>query len=315
MALNLQDLINADMLFNVAIVILSVVLILVIISIGIDILKKSLLRQARTKKQSSNITLMSELFKYLLYLLIVFFAVFMYSGAWSEFGVFLGLLSAAVGFALQQPMTGIAAWIMVVTKRPFDIGDRIMVGDVKGDVVDINITHVHVMEIGGLIEDEENSGRLVMVPNWLLFEKNIVNYTSNNDFVLDSVIVNVTYESNLDRAMEIADLSARKYLAGVISKSPGSPKIRVDFQPSGIDVQVKYFSPVRQLHEYSSKITKEIFDRINACDDVEIAYPHMEVTFSRKTGPKKEINHPAGKVADDNKKHDAGMDDEDIHPG
>jgi small-conductance mechanosensitive channel len=192
------------------------------------------------------------------------------------------LLSAAIGFALQQPITGVAAWIMIVTKRPFDIGDRIIIGDVKGDVVDFNLTHVHVMEIGGLISDEENSGRIIMVPNWMLFEKNIINYTSNNDFVLHSVTVNVTYESNLDRAIEIADFSARKFLAGTISTSPGVPKVRVDFQASGIDVQVKYFSPARQLHEYSSKITKEIFDRVNDADDVEIAYPHTEVVFRKK---------------------------------
>ncbi|SFM57396.1 mechanosensitive ion channel family protein [Methanolobus profundi] len=284
MVLDLQDLITTFLptLLEIGKGLFVVVILLILISIFIDALKKNLLSKAKTKKQTSNIKLMSQLFRYSLYLLVILFVTLSFSGAWSEFGVFLGLLSAAIGFALQKPMTGIAAWIMVVTKRPFDIGDRIIVGDVKGDVVDINLTHVHVMEIGGLIGDEENSGRVVMVPNWLLFEKNIINYTSNNDFVLHSVIVNVTYESNLDKAMEIADLSARKFLAGLISTSPGSPHIRVDFQASGIDVQVKYFCPSRQLHEYSSKITKEIFDRVRASDDVEIAYPHTEVVFRKK---------------------------------
>lgn len=240
------------------------------------------MKKAKTKKQRSNIRIFGQLSRYTLSLLVIILAILSSSGAWSSFGVFLGLLSAAIGFALQQPITGVAAWIMVVTKRPFDIGDRIIIGDVKGDVVDFNLTHVHVMEIGGLITDEENSGRIIMVPNWMLFEKNIINYTYNNDFVLHSVIVNVTYESNLDRAIEIADLSARKFLAGTISTSPGVPKVRVDFQASGIDVQVKYFSPARQLHEYSSKITKEIFDRINDAEDVEIAYPHTEVIFRKK---------------------------------
>ncbi|MEZ5336258.1 MAG: mechanosensitive ion channel [Methanolobus sp.] len=279
---DILDFVDLGTLLSIGSRLLVVIALLVLISVVVEMLKNNLLRKAKTKKQSSNITLMSQLFKYSLYLIIVLFSALTYSGAWSEFGVFLGLLSAAIGFALQKPMTGIAAWIMVVTKRPFDIGDRIIVGDIKGDVVDINLTHVHVMEIGGLLGDEESSGRVIMVPNWLLFEKNIINYTANNDFVLHSVIVNVTYESNLDHAMEIADLSARKYLAGIIGTSPGSPKIRVNFQPSGIDVQVKYFSPARQLHEYSSKITKEIFDKVRASDDVEIAYPHTEVVFRRK---------------------------------
>jgi len=278
----LQGMIDLEKLLSLGITILVVGFLLVALSVFINVLNTNLLRKAKTKKQSSSIRIMSQILRYSLSLLIILFAILSYSGAWSGFGVFLGLLSAAIGFALQKPITGVAAWVMVVTKRPFDIGDRIILGDVKGDVVDLNLTHVHVMEIGGLLGDEENSGRVIMIPNWMLFEKTIINYTSNNDFVLHSVIVNVTYESNLDRAMEIADLSARKYLAGVIGTSPGSPRVRVDFQPSGIDVQVKYFSPARQLHEFSSKITKEIFDRISACDDVEIAYPHTEVVFRRK---------------------------------
>ncbi|TQD27665.1 mechanosensitive ion channel family protein [Methanolobus vulcani] len=279
----LQDILdNVDIWVNAGINILIILFLLLVINIFFTILRTNLMKKAKTKKQRSNIKIFGQLSRYTLSLLVIILAILKTSGAWSSFGVFLGLLSAAIGFALQQPITGVAAWIMVVTKRPFDIGDRIIIGDVKGDVVDFNLTHVHVMEIGGLITDEENSGRLIMIPNWMLFEKNIINYTSNNDFVLHSVTVNVTYESNLDRAIEIADLSARKFLAGTISTSPGSPKVRVDFQASGIDVQVKYFSPARQLHEYSSKITKEIFDRIKDADDVEIAYPHTEVVFRKK---------------------------------
>lgn len=279
----LQDILdNVDLWVDTVINVLIVLFLLLLINVFFSILRTNLMKKAKTKKQRSNIRIFGQLSRYTLSLLVIILAILTTSGAWSSFGVFLGLLSAAIGFALQQPITGVAAWIMVVTKRPFDIGDRIIIGDVKGDVVDFNLTHVHVMEIGGLITDEENSGRIIMVPNWMLFEKNIINYTSNNDFVLHSVIVNVTYESNLDRAIEIADLSARKFLAGTISTSPGAPKVRVDFQASGIDVQVKYFSPARQLHEYSSKITKEIFDRINDADDVEIAYPHTEVVFRKK---------------------------------
>ena len=279
----LQDILDnvdqwADSLINVFVVLF----ILLLINVFFTILRTNLMKKAKTKKQRSNIRIFGQFSRYTLSLLVIILAILTTSGAWSSFGVFLGLLSAAIGFALQRPITGVAAWIMIVTKRPFDIGDRIIIGDVKGDVVDFNLTHVHVMEIGGLISDEENSGRTIMVPNWMLFEKNIINYTSNNDFVLHSVTVNVTYESNLDRAIEIADFSARKFLAGTISTSPGVPKVRVDFQASGIDVQVKYFSPARQLHEYSSKITKEIFDRVNDADDVEIAYPHTEVVFRKK---------------------------------
>jgi small-conductance mechanosensitive channel len=282
MEVDLQQMLDTGKLLSVGFTALIVIFLLIALNVLFNLLRPNLINMGRSKKQRSNIKIFIQIFRYSISLLIVLFAVLSYSGAWSGVGLFLGLLSAAIGFALQKPITGVAAWLMVVTKRPFDIGDRVIIGDVKGDIADINLTHIHLMEVGGLTGDEETSGRIIMVPNWMLFEKNVIDYTLNNDFVLDSVIVNVTYESNLDRAMEIADLCARKYLAGMISTSPAAPKVRVDFQPSGIDVQVKYFSPARQLHEYSSKITKEIFDRISASDDVEIAYPHTEVVFRRK---------------------------------
>ncbi|WP_406661194.1 mechanosensitive ion channel domain-containing protein [Methanolobus sp. ZRKC3] len=261
---------------------LFVIFLILILNTILNVVRKGLLLKAKTKKQISNVEIFTQIFRYFFTLLIIIFAVLSYSSAWSSFGIFLGFLSAAMGFALQKPITGIAAWMMVVTKRPFDIGDRIIIGDVKGDVLDVTLTHIHVAEIGGLIDGEEKSGRIVMVPNWLLFERNIVNYTSNDDFVMNKVVVNVTYESNLDHAIEIVDLSARKYLAGIIGMSPGGPEIRLDFQASGIDVQVKYFSPARHLHEYSTNITKEIFDRVRVSGDVEIAYPHTEVVFRKK---------------------------------
>ncbi|KXS43875.1 MAG: small-conductance mechanosensitive channel [Methanolobus sp. T82-4] len=282
MAEPILDILNFDSIISLAVKTLAVIFLIVIFNSFLGIITQSLLRKAKTKKQISNVEIFSQIFKYIFILLVVVFAVLSYSGAWSGFGIFLGLLSAAIGFALQKPITGIAAWMMVVAKRPFDIGDRILLGDIKGDVTDITLTHIHIAEIGGIIDGEESSGRIVLVPNSLMFEKNIINYTYNHDFVFDSVITTVTYESNLDHAIEIVKESARTKLGKFIARSPSEPRIRLDFMPSGIDVQVKYFSPSRELHEYSSRITKEIFDRINEAPDVEIAYPHTEVVFRRK---------------------------------
>ncbi len=112
--------------------------------------------------------------------------------SWTALGLGVGLLSVAIGWALQRPITGMAAWFMIVVKRPFEIGDRVTIGAVKGDVVDITLTHIYINEIGGLVPSEENSGRTIMIPNSVLFEQNIINYTLQNEFVLDQVVTMVT---------------------------------------------------------------------------------------------------------------------------
>lgn len=262
--------------------IIIIVITFIIFNFILHYIKKNLLKRAKTKKQISNVEIFSKIFKYIFLLILIIFAIFSYAGSWTGLGLTVGLLSAALGWALQRPITGIAAWIMVVTRRPFVIGDRVIIGDVKGDVADITLTHIYLREIGGIVPSEESSGRIIMIPNSVLYEKNIINYTLQDDYVLDQVIVTVTYESNLDKAIKIASESAKKYTKEFIEETKKEPYVRTFFQPSGIDVKVRYFSQATRLAEISSNITKEIFEGIMKTKDVEIAYPHTEVVFRKK---------------------------------
>lgn len=260
--------------------IVMLIILIVIFNILLISIKRKLLKRARTKKQISNIEIFSRIFKYIFLLILIISAIFSYTGSWTGLGLTMGLMSAALGWALQKPITGIAAWIMVVTRRPFEIGDRVIIGSVRGDVTDISLTHIYIQEIGGIVAGEENSGRVIMVPNSILFEQNIINYTSIDEYVLDQVVVSVTYESDLDKAIGIVLESAKKYTKEFDLKK--QPYVRTYFQPSGLGVHVRYFSPAKRLQEISSNITKEIFDRIMKTKGVEIAYPHTEVLFREK---------------------------------
>lgn len=262
--------------------VITVVIVFIVFSLILALIKRGLLKKVKTKRQISNIEIFSGVLKYIFLLILALLAVSSYSGSWTSFGIWVGLFSAALGWALQKPITGVAGWIMVVTRRPFDIGDRVIIGNVRGDVQDITLTHIYLREVGGIVAGEENSGRIVMVPNSTLFEQNIVNYTKQDEYVLDQVTVTVTYESRLDKAIEIALESAKKRTREFIKETGKEPYVRTYFQPSGIDVIVRYFAVATRLQEFSSIITQEIFNRIMKTKEVEIAYPHTEVVFRKK---------------------------------
>ncbi len=262
--------------------IIIVVIVFIVLSLVISLIKKGLLKRVKTKRQISNVEIFSSIIKVIFFFILIFTAFSSYFGSWAGLGIGLGLFSAALGWALQKPITGIAAWIMIVTKRPFDIGDRVIIGSVRGDVSDITLTHIYLKEVGGIVAGEENSGRIIMVPNSILFEQNIINYTQQDEFILDQVVVSVTYESDLDKAIKIALESAKKHINEFIKVTGQEPYVRTYFQPSGIGVHVRYYSPAKRIQEFSSLITKEIFDEINKEKDVEIAYPHTEVVFREK---------------------------------
>ena len=254
-----------------------VLLFLIIFNIIVNVIKKTLLKKAKSKKQISNIIVFSKIIRYALNFLVLLIAIFSYSGAWDSFGITIGLISAALGWALQKPITGIAGWMMVVIKRPFSIGDRIIIGGIRGDVIDITLTHIHIAEIGGIVAGEENSGRITLVPNSILFEQNIINYTSQEDYILDQVTVTITHQSNLDKAIEICKNSARKITADIIDFTGKEPYIRTYMNPSGINIHIRYLSFAKRLEEISSNVSKEIYTEFRKEKDIEFAYQHLKV--------------------------------------
>jgi len=263
-------------------IMIAFVALFLIFSILITYAKRKLLSKAKNRKQKSDIEIFSRLLKISFFIILLIVGFFLVAGSFTGLGIAAGLATAALGWALQRPITGVAAWVMVVVKRPFAIGDRIIIGDVKGDVKDITLTHIILDEVGGLVNSEVVSGRVIMVPNYLLYELNIINYTKQHDFVIGEVVAQVTYESNLDKAMDIVKSAAFKFSKEAMEKLKKEPMIRVEMVGSGIDVKVRFYGDAYEIQRTKSDVTKEIFDRIRNEKDVEIAYPHTEVVFKNK---------------------------------
>ncbi|MBW2989955.1 mechanosensitive ion channel family protein [Candidatus Woesearchaeota archaeon] len=266
---------------------ITVIVVFVIFSLVLSLIKKSLLKKAKGKKQISNIQIFSKVLRIIFFLLLVIFALSSYAGSWAGLGIGIGLFSAALGWALQKPITGVAGWIMVVAKRPFEIGDRVIIGAVRGDVKDITLTHIYLKEVGGIVAGEENSGRIIMIPNSLLFEQNIINYTQQHEYILDQVTFTVTHESDLDKAIKLGTESAEKYTKDVIKSTGEKPYARTYFDASGIIVHIRYYSHAKRIQEISSDITQDLFKKIMKEKDVRLAYAHTEVLLRELNSSKK----------------------------
>jgi len=263
--------------FPVIRTIVVVIAFLVVYNLAISLVKKALLIRAKKKKQISNIEIFSRIAQYAGLAVVVLFAILSYAGSWTGLGVAAGLMTAALGWALQRPITGVAGWIMIVLKRPFDIGDRIIVAGVRGDVSDIGLTHIYLKEVGGISNSEENSGRIIMIPNSILFEQVITNYTMEDDFILDEVIVSVTYNSDLNKAIKIGEDSVRKVLRDYNEEKNINPYVRTYFHASGVNLHVRYHASAKERQKISSEITQEIFKLFKKEKNVNFAYPHVEV--------------------------------------
>jgi small-conductance mechanosensitive channel len=272
----------ADIFQWIAVIVISIL----IFSILSSVIKKRLLKKVKTKKQVSNVTTFIDLLRFIFVIFLVIIAVTSYYGRWGEVGFIAGLLTVAIGWALQKPISGVVAWLILITRRPFIIGDRVIISNVKGDISNITLTHIYLDEVGGTIEGEERSGRTVMIPTSLIFEKEIINYTRSDDYILDEITTAITYESNLEKAEKIMLSSVSKIMKPLWDDFPKrihkEPHNRLLFKDSGIDVTVRYYTIATKRNEISTKIRRDIFNQIRETNDVEIAYPHTEVLFRQK---------------------------------
>ena len=267
-------------------IVIIVLLCFIIFSIILHFVKKYLLKKVKSKKQVTNISIFIDLLKFMFYILLFIIIFSWYSQSWGELSFIIGLLTVALGWALQKPISGVVAWLILTIRRPLHIGDRVIISDVKGDIANITLTHFFIKEIGGTIDGEELSGRTVMIPTSIIFEDKIINYTEFDDYILDEITTAITYESNLEKAEKIVLNATSLVMDSHWKKFPKridvKPHTRLQFRDSGIDVTVRYQSIAKNRNSISTDIRRVIYNKIRESNDVEIAYPHTEVLYREK---------------------------------
>ncbi|MHC5024148.1 MAG: mechanosensitive ion channel family protein [Planctomycetota bacterium] len=126
-------------------------------------------------------------------------------------GTFLGLVSAGVAIALSDPLSNLAGWMFILTRRPYVVGDRIEIDGHVGDVIDIRLFQTFLLECGQWVDADQSTGRIIMVPNNRVFKSTTANYTHGFEYIWDEIEVLVTFESDWRRAKQIMIEVARDH--------------------------------------------------------------------------------------------------------
>jgi len=281
-----DKLVNFWSTYEIFRLIVIIIIVSIILSFLLRIIKRYLYKKVKSRKQQSNVIIFVDMLKYIFALLFIVIVLAAYSGTWGDIGFIAGLLTVALGWALQKPISGVVAWLIIVTRRPIHIGDRVMLMNIKGDITNITLTHIFLKEVGGTIGGEELSGRTVMIPNSIIFEQEIINYTELDDFILDEIVTSITYESHLEKAEETIMKSTKEimkiYWENFPKKVVKDIHTRIQFKPSGIDVIARYMTIAIHRNKIATEIQREIHKRIILEKDIEFAYPHTEVLFRKK---------------------------------
>ena len=132
--------------------------------------------------------------------------------------VTFGLAAAGIAFALQEVIASVAGWLAVIFGGFYRTGDRVQLGGIKGDVIDIGVLRTTIMEIGQWVDGDLYNGRIVRVANSFVFKEPVFNYSSDFPFLWDEIKVPITFGSDHDQARAIMERALRD-IAGELPAS------------------------------------------------------------------------------------------------
>ncbi|WMJ74244.1 mechanosensitive ion channel [Cytophagaceae bacterium ABcell3] len=217
----------------------------------------------------------------------------------------LGLLGLALSWALQTPIESFTGWLLNSFQGYYRIGDRVVVGEVFGDVYKIDFLTTTVWETGGpermgFVNAEQPTGRLVTFPNNEVLAGSVINLTRDFPFVWDEVTVQVSDESDLRLAMEVlfkvaSDLlgdhmkgPARKYgtilqKAGLAYEGiPENPQVFFNFNESWTDTTLRYLVNARERRKWKSRLVLAITEEFGKPEyngKISFSYNRNQVQF------------------------------------
>lgn len=196
----------------------------------------------------------------------------------------LGIGSIIIGLAVQTPMKSFIAWIYILVRRPYQVGDRVKIGDATGDVIDVGYLDTTLWEFGGeYLSTDHPSGRVIRFPNekvldtmvwnysWPLFPyvwneiKFQIAYQSDLQFVADTMqrIVEEDLGEEMVKRVEVyRELLARTPVDELEVRSRPRVIFRVD-EVTWLDAIVRYLVPPREAGSVKTRLLPKLLAALN----------------------------------------------------
>ncbi|MGK2862089.1 MAG: mechanosensitive ion channel family protein [Chitinophagaceae bacterium] len=193
----------------------ALILGIILVSIIVRFIQKKAFRLIKDNNQKYKAKKLSVFFGYLL---VIVLAMVIYSNKLGGFTVALGVAGAGIAFALQEVIASVAGWMAIMFGGFFKTGDRVQLGGIKGDVIDIGVLRTTLMETGQWVDGDLYNGRIVLIANSFVFKEPVFNYSGDFPFLWDEIKIPVQYGSNYEMAKELFKTVAKE-VAGDLTEN------------------------------------------------------------------------------------------------
>jgi small-conductance mechanosensitive channel len=270
------------LLFTVAFVIA-----VVLITSGIHALLKLLLRGREAKQVAF---WLRQVVRLLTAFVLILGIVSIWFNDPARFATFFGLVSAGLAFALQRVITAFAGYFVILRGKTFNVGDRIMMGGVRGDVIALGFIQTTIMEMGQppgeqgddpsmWVKSRQYTGRIVTVTNDKIFDNPIYNYTREFPYIWEEMTLPIGYKSDRATAerilmdaverhtVKISEMSEeaigemeRRY---VMKRTEIRPRVYMRLTDNWVELAVRFIAKDHGVRELKDAMSRQIIDALD----------------------------------------------------
>lgn len=221
-------------------------------------------------------------------LILLFLGVIWFAGL-ERIATFAGILGAGLAVALHDTIANIAGFLFIMIRRPFEVGDRIEIEGVAGDVIDIRVFQFSLLEIGNWVDADQSTGRILQVPNGKVLRAVTASFNKGFDYIWHEIPVLITFESDWKKAKGILEVivdddsfvvaeeverqvrrAASRYL---IYSGKVTPIVYTSVRDSGVLLTVRYMTKPKTRRGTEQRLWEQILEQFSENDDIELAYP------------------------------------------
>ena len=220
----------------------------------------------------------------------------------SRLAAALGIITVAIGFALQQVILAFAGYFVILRGRTYRIGERIAIGELRGDVIAVGFIHTTLMEMGepgdvtapgGWVKSRQYTGRVVSVSNARVFDQSVHNFTRDFPFVWDEISVPIKYSADRARAESVLLEAAQRHtvkLTEIGAEALQTMQRRyfvrnVDLEPrvyyrltdNWLELTVRFLARDREIRELKDRVSRDILASFEE-SGIEVASATYDIT-------------------------------------
>lgn len=248
----------------------------IVIYLLFEIFQKSIVKYVKAQEKQYHVR---KIIKFFGYFIIILFVANVFSDKLGQLTVAFGVAGAGIAFAMQEVIVSVAGWVAISLGNFYKVGDRVKLGGIKGDVIDIGVLRTTIMECGEWVDGDLYNGRIDRVANSFVFKEPVYNYSGDFPFLWDEIVIPVRYGSDYKLTREILlaigqeitaeyvvtakeywDVMVKKYL---IEKAQIDPMVTMIANDNWVEFTLRYVVDFKSRRTVKDQLFVKILDKLD----------------------------------------------------